>query len=250
MRRTTATAALALVLVATVWTTGCSRCGDDVPEAREVEGSKALPWEQVALGSDESGFRAAIAELASIPVDDAAARIGCREQFTIDVIDPETRTITERAGRGRSLTNCALLQAGSNRSWSLLSARGELVDGKLARLTFSFPAERFDALASELESRFGPGAEIELEDRSAVLLDSETRQSRLWKRDHELFALVRGDREARLVRQDTALAEQLPQMPAAAERGEPVELDDIGLGGGLDLDAALPDVEGLVGGDH
>jgi len=250
MRNKAIPVVLALALGVLAGAGGCSRCGDDVPKAREVEGSTQLPWERVELGTDQAGFRASLAALSGIAAADAAARIGCREQFTMDVIDADARTITERSGRGRELSNCALLQAGSNRSWSLLSARGELVDGKLMRVTFAFPAERFDVLAAELESRFGTGAVATLEDRSAVLLDSEDRDSRLWKREHELFALVRGDREVRFVRQDTTLGKQLPPMPAAAERGKPVSLDDIGLGGGLDLDAALPDVEGLIGGDH
>jgi hypothetical protein len=244
------TAAILLALGALVGHTGCSRCGDDVPEAREVAGSKALPWEQVELGVDPAGFRAAIASLAGVADQDAASRIGCRQQFTMDVIDAAGRTITERSGRKRSLSNCALLQAGSNRSWSLLSARGEFVDGKLMRLTFAFPKEGFAKLAAELESRLGAGAEVTLEDRSAVLLDSEARKSRLWKRDQELYALVEGDREARLIRQDAALGNLLPPMPEAGERGKPVDLDDIGLGGRLDLDASLPDVDGLIGGDH
>jgi len=252
MRQTTTTTT-ALVLATCLpllGVAGCSRCGDEVPEAREVEGSKQLAWEQVALGLDRDGFRTALARIAGVPDEEAAARIGCSDQFTMVVVDADERTITERSGRGRDLGNCTLLQAGAGRSWDLLSARGEFVDGALAGLTFAFPPERFDALAAELESRFGPGAAVTLEDRSAVLLDSEDRASRLWRRDGELFALVKGDREARLVRQDAALGARLPPLPRAAERGEPVSLDDIGLGGGLDLDAALPDVDGLIGGDH
>lgn len=250
MRNTIQLAALVLALGSLAGPSGCSRCGDDVPEAREIEGSAALPWERIELGTDRAVFRSALAALAGIPPGDAEARIGCREQFTMDVVDAEAGTVTERSGRGRELSNCALLQAGSNRTWKLLSARGEFVDGELKRLTFAFSAERFDELAAELASRFGQGAAITLEDRSAVLLDSEQRDSRLWKRAQELFALVEGDREARLVRQHRDLADLLQPMPPAAERGKPVSLDDIGLGGGLDLDAALPDVEGLIGGDH
>lgn len=244
------TAVILLALGASPWLAGCSRCGDEVPEAREAAGSSQLPWEKVALGADQAGFRASIAALAGIADDRAGTRIGCREHFTMDLIDAEARTITERSGRGLALANCALLQAGSDRSWSLLSARGEFVNGKLMRLTFAFPIQRFDALAAELGSRFGPGAETTLEDRSAVLLDSEDRESRLWTRDKELIALVKGDREVRLVRQDAALGRLLPPMPAASKRGKPVNLDDIGLGGGLDLDASLPAVDGLIGGDQ
>jgi hypothetical protein len=105
-------------------------------------------------------------------------------------------------------------------------------------------------LARDLAARFGPGKAFELEERSAVLLDGEARQCTLWKRGGELLALVRGERETRLVRQRSGLAELLPPMPEAAEPGEPVKLDDIGLGGGLDLDAPLPSVDGLVGGDR
>jgi hypothetical protein len=245
-----AVAFLAL-LGAAVGSGGCSRCSDDgVPEAQEVAGSSALDWEQVELGVDRQRFRGDLARLAGIPTEDAEARIGCRDQFTMDVIDPGERAITERSGRGHDLGNCTLQQAGSDRSWSLTSARGELVDGKLVRVTFAFGPDQHDRLAQDLTSRFGAGKGLELEERSAVLLDAETRQCSLWRRQGELIALVRGEREARLIRQSASLVELLPPMPEAAERGKPVDLDDIGLGGGLDLDAPLPSVEGLVGGDR
>jgi hypothetical protein len=241
---------MVIAIGAVSWTAGCSRCGEEVPRAEETVGSKQLPWERIELGSNESGFRKALVELTELPVERAAASIDCKDQFTMHVIDSEERTITERSGRGRELVNCTMLRAGSHRSWDLRSARGEFVDGKLMRLTFTFPENRFAALDEEIGARFGPGAETVLEERSAVLLDAEDRRSRLWRRDRELLALVQGVREVRIVRQDASLAGLLPPMPRAAERGEPVNLDDIGLGGGLDLDAALPDVEDLIGGDH
>lgn len=242
-------ALLSAAIGALVWLAGCSRCGDDVPEAQEVAGSQVLPWEQVELGVGHDRFRQSLAELAAIPPDQVAGRIRCLDQFTMDVVDPEARAIIERSGRGRELSNCALLQAGAGRSSHLVSARGEFVDGELERVTFAFAPQRFDDLVGELESRFGAGAVVTLEERSAVLLDSENMEGRLWKRGGELVALVRGDREVRLIRQDASLGQKLPKMPAAAERGKPVNLDDIGLGGGLDLDAALPEVDGLIGGD-
>jgi hypothetical protein len=242
--------AIPALLCAAAWLAGCSRCGDDVPEATEVEGSTALAWEAVELGIDRQRLVDELARLAGIPAGDAAARIGCRDQFTMDVIDPGERAIAERSGRGHDLANCTLQQAGADRSWSLVSARGELVDGKLVRVTFAFGPDQHDRLAQDLTARFGPGKGFELEERSAVLLDGEARQCALWRRGDELIALVRGQREARLIRQAGGLVEQLQPMPEAAERGEPVKLDDIGLGGGLDLDAPLPSVEGLVGGDR
>jgi hypothetical protein len=245
----------AVVISALVWAVagsgGCSRCADDgVPEAKEVEGSSPLLWESVELGVDRQRFSSDLARLAGIPAEEAKARIGCRDQFTMDAIDPGERAITERSGRGHDLGNCTLQQAGADRSWSLISARGELLDGKLVRVTFAFGPDQHDRLAQDLTARFGPGKGLELEERSAVLLDGEVRRCTLWKRRGELIALVQGRREARLIRQSDGLAELLPPLPEAAERGEPVKLDDIGLGGGLDLDAPLPSVEGLVGGDR
>lgn len=225
-------AALLLTAIgAPVVPAGCSRCGGEVPEAQEVAGSRALPWEKVELGADHDRFRRDLTALAAIPPDEVAGRIHCLDQFTMDVVEPAARAITERSGRGHELSNCALQQAGAERSSRLVSARGEFVDGKLERVTFAFAPQEFDGLVTELESRFGSGAATTLEDRSAVLLDSEDLEGRLWRRGRELVALVRGDRETRLIRQDASLDQQLPPMPAAAERGEPVSLDDIGLGG-------------------
>jgi hypothetical protein len=234
------------------WTSGCSRCSDDgVPTAEEVAGSAALPWEAVTLGVDQAKFVNDLAEMAGITAEEAQTRIRCGDQFTMDVIDPGEREIAERSGRGHSLGNCTLQQASSDRSWSLASARGELVDGKLVRVTFAFfGADQHGILARELRARFGPGASLELEERSAVLADSEPRDCTLWKRAGELIALIEGAGETRLIRQDLDLTGVLLPMPEAAERGEPVDLKDIGLGGGLDLDAPLPSVDGLVGGDH
>ena len=67
--------------------------------------------------------------------------------------------------------------------------------------------------------------------------------------DDELWVLGGSQRETTLVRQSPAALSGFPKPPKASVRGVPVSLDDIGLGGGLDLNDDLDDIPIVDGGD-
>jgi hypothetical protein len=230
------TTVVLLCAAAAVALAGCERCsdGDGLVASKETAGSEDLPWERMELGSGVEAFRSALAGLAGLAPEEAEAVITCVDQSAIEVVDPARGIASERSSGDGSLSNCALLQAGARKSWRLVSAKGEFLAGALVRATFDFPPDGHGEILAEMTGRFGPGEERELESRS--LLGTGRRAVRLWKVKGSLWILESGERTARLVHQDTERLARLPEPAPAAERGVPVSLDDIGLGGGLDLD--------------
>ncbi|MFO8072952.1 MAG: hypothetical protein R6V85_13850 [Polyangia bacterium] len=209
----------------------------EVPES-EAAGELPLVWESIPLGADEAGFREALAGLAGLNDAGARSRVSCAPLAALDVVDPERSLIEERSAGGRELTGCALLQAGSLKSWELIAVRGALLDGKLVSLGLTFVPEAFDDLERRLTERFGAGAAGELLERSAV--EEVERPARIWKAKGDLWALFRNERTIGLLCQRAEAAAKLPRPLPPARRGEPVDLEDIGLGGPLDLSEGEP----------
>jgi hypothetical protein len=241
---------LAMVLLGAGWVAGCARCGDD-PGLSEQPGSQPLAFERIELGASPAQFRAAVAELAGIGADDATRLISCGDQTALMVIDPGEETAEERLAGGHRLTNCALLQAAAvGRSWDVAAVRGEFVDDALASVTVSFAATAHQRLAAQLTERFGEPAAATIEERS--LLGEEEREHLLWRVRDELWALSQGRQNTLLVHQGLTRCQALPPLPEPKRRPAPVNLDDLGLGGGLDLKAPLPTIDAglLTGGDH
>lgn len=243
-------ALIAGLLLGAAGAAGCSKCGDD--DARiEQPGSQPLAFEGIALGASPAQFRAAVAELAGIAAEDAARLISCSDQTTLLVIDPRAETAEERGAGGHRLANCALLQAKAvGRSWDVAAVRGEFVDDALASVTISFAAAAHQRLIGQLNARFGEPARETIEERT--LLGEEAREHLLWRVRDELWALSAGRQNAILVRQSLPRCAALPPLPAPPDRPVPIDLDDLGLGGGLDLKAPLPQIDAglLVGGDR
>jgi len=244
------TALLAVVLLGSAGVAGCARCGDD-PGLTERPGSRPLAFEELTLGADPEQFRAAVAALAGITPDEATRLISCSDQTTLLVIDPREEVAEERAAGAHRLANCALLQATTvGRSWDVAAVRGEFVDDALASATISFAAAAHPRLERQLTERFGPPERETLAERS--LLGDEEREHLLWRVRDELWALSQGRQNALLVSQSLSRCAALPPLPEPPDRPEPIDLDDLGLGGGLDLKAPLPQVDAglLVGGDR
>ena len=228
---------------------GCTRCcgEEDIVETHEVEGSSQLPWEKISLGIDENEFKKAVTALPGLSEESAFARIMCSPQITIDVIDPKTGSMSERGSGDHSLSNCTFRQVGSaGQSSKPASVRGELVDGRLVSITFRFRAAGRDSLAKEIEKRFDRGTARKIKQISAI--GESSTDMLLWKVDDELWALGGSQRETILVRQSPASLSGLPEPPKASVKGVPVSLDDIGLGGGLDLNDDLDDIPTIDGG--
>ncbi len=247
---------IATLLAAGLTAGSCTRCGScsskpggrsgdpdarrpaiEVPES-EALGETPLAWESIQLGADEASFREALAGLAGLDDAGARSRVSCAPLAALDVVDPERSLIEERPAGGRELSGCALLQAGSLKSWELIAVRGALLDGRLISLGFTFVPEAFEGLERRLTGRFGSGAAGELLERSAV--EEVERPARIWKAGGDLWALFRDERKTSLLRQRAEAAAKLPRPLPPARRGEPVDLGDIGLGGPLDLSEGEP----------
>jgi hypothetical protein len=234
---------------------GCQRCSDrseasdpaaGLPPPVEPRAGRApLPWEAVALGADVTAFRVALGELAGIPGEDVAVRVACAPRATVEVIEPGGEVMVERTAAGHDLEGCALLQAGSGSSSPLASVRGDFVDGRLASVTFVFPAGEETRLRRDLEKRLGPATRRAMTLRTR--LGDEARDADVWNVAGAAWLLLPGERATTLVHQDPRSAAGLGRPEPVPARGQPVNLDDIGLGGGLDLDSPVqaPDLSAI-----
>lgn len=220
---------------------GCSRCGEGEAPPPGPDGAGAL-YDRLPLGGPERQLRAALAAFAGLEEKEAWLLVVCGDQAWLDVLDPEARTLTETPGGGRAIRRCTLPDAGIRRSSPLRSARADFLDGRAVSASWSFAAADYDAKRRELEARLGGGRDVRLEERSAV--GELERTAVVWSFRGEAWALIRG-LETRVVRQAAALR-ALPKPLAAPGRGEKVSLDDIGLGGGPDLDKPVPDVSDIL----
>ena len=222
---------------------GCSRCSDGgAAPAPGPEGGGAL-YDRLPLGAREAQIRAALAGIAGLTEEEAWLLVACGDQAWADVLDLDGEALAERPSGGRSIRRCTLPDAGAHKSSLLRSARVDFLDGKAVSASWSFAAADFDAHRKELEARLGKGEEIRLEERSA--LGELQRTAVVWKFGREAWALVQG-LETRVFRQDAVALAALPREAAPTKRGEKVSLDDIGLGGGLDLNKPVPDVSDIL----
>jgi len=222
---------------------GCSRCsGEKAVPGPTSDGGGAI-YDKLALGAEESQVRTSLAALAGLPEKDAWLLVVCGDQAWIDVLDLGDESLTETPSRGRSIRRCTLPDAGMHKSSSLRSARADFLDGKEVSASWSFAAEDYDVRRKELEARLGKGEEVRLEERSA--LGELQRAAVVWRFEGEAWALVRG-LETRVIRQDADALGALPKEKLSPKRGDKVSLDDIGLGGGLDLDKPVPDVTDIL----
>ncbi len=196
------------------------------------------------LGTDADSFRGVLAQLSGLQEEDAATIITCVDQSIIEVVDPAKGLISERPVVDGTLSNCALMQAGENKSWQLLSAKGEFLKGVMVGATYNFPADYHGGLLREMTARYGPGEERQL--RVINLLGDGSATMRLWSVDDKLWALEKGKGVTRLLHQDTDELTGLPEPTPPAEKGKPVSLDEIGLGGGLDLNDDLDDIPDVI----
>ena len=75
-----------------------------------------------------------------------------------------------------------------------------------------------------------------------IIIDEKRVDYQIWQETGEMWLLSRGETgTALLVHQDMKASETLPAPRRAAKRGEPVSLDDLGIGK-LDLNAPLPEL--------
>jgi hypothetical protein len=192
----------------------CSDCGQSAAGTRAGE---ALPWETIPLGIDQGTFRKVAASLSEADTD---TPITCRDQLSVLVPDVGDREIVERSAGSHPVKVCLLKATAPDSSSPLLEIRGDFVDRRLARLTFRFFPGQYEPLAQELTARFGPGLETKFEEQTLSTGELEN---------------------ALLTETDLSATKDLKPPPKASERGDPVSLEDIGIGK-LDLNEPLPEI--------
>ena len=214
---------------------GCSRCGEPTDGTAEA----VAKYDKLPLGADEAGVRAALADLGGFDPGGAAKFVTCNSLTRVDVLDLEETALIEKPVGRHSLLRCALLGGMFHRPSPILSAQCDLLDGRAASVSWIFAQSDYDKRRKELEAGFGVGDDVRLEERSA--LGELQRAATVWRRGNEVWALIPGI-ETRILKQDARVLSVLAPPAAPPARGSKVSLDDIGLGGGLDLTKPVPDL--------
>jgi hypothetical protein len=230
--------AIAIAAAATAASVGCSRCGDEPPQE-----TGAAVYDTIALGGTEATLRAQLAALGGFDPDGAAKFVKCDPLPRIDVLDLDDGALIEKPAGAHTLVRCALMGGRFHRASPISWAQGDLLDGRVVAAKVAFYIGEHDKRRAELEAYLGSGDEVRLEERSA--LGESQRDAVVWRRGGEAWAIL-GGRETRILKQDAEALGVLAEPGEPAGRGDKVSLDDIGLGGGLDLEKPLPSDEGLV----
>ena len=217
---------------------GCSQC-EDGPQTAD-----RLPaYARLSLGATEAALRSELAALGGFDPKGATRFVTCSDLARTDILEVETPAMVEKAAPGHSLIRCTLMGGMYHRSAPFSSARGDLLDGRVFSAAWNFAPSDFDTRRRELETALGPGEDVRLEESSA--LGELQREAVVWRAEGVQWALIRG-LETRIVKQgDTGQTAFAP--PAATPKhGSKISLDDIGLGGGLDLTKTVPDLSAIL----
>lgn len=217
-------------------------CGDCTggPGQIEQKTGDALTFETVPLGIPPAAFVKAALELADLKDVEINEKTACRDQVAMAVPDIDDERIVERGKGSHALTSCVVRTNLADQSTTLLEMRGEFIDNRLVRLSFRMKPAELEKLRKRIAARFGKGATLRL---SEQLIVEETAQNyQIWQEKGEIWMLSKGATgTARFVHQDLEASEALPEPPKAAKRGEPVSLEDLGIGK-LDLNAPMPEL--------
>ena len=201
---------------------------------------EAVLWEQISLGTSTAAFLKTAGSLVGIRTEIPESG-ACGAQTALTVPDPDEKRIVERPGTGHALSNCRLQSSSGSQSSKLLEVRGEFIDNRLSRLRFRFPEAERAGMMQQLAARFGPGDDIELSDED--ILEARKLTVHYWRDGDDLWTVEAGTSgTVILTHQDLTQSKTLPAPAEASRKGEPVSLDDIGIGK-LDLKAPLPTVD-------
>ena len=151
------------------------------------------------------------------------------------------KIVVDRSAGGHSLLNCQAQVKKKEGKGGIIGVRGELLDNRLARLTFHFVPKVYPMIVNEFETRFGKANVLTFKENT--ILGQETLDTLVWRQDEEIWLLRRGRGQTTLlIHQDLKASRVLPEPSPPAKRGKPVSLEDIGIGK-LDLTAPLPKIE-------
>ena len=218
--------------------TGCERCSDSNIEKH----GDAVIWELIPFGISEETFIIQTASLMAVvpPKRD----LTCKEQITMPYPDLDEKEIVERPGGDLTLTACTIRAHSAEQTSTLLEIKGEFVADELSRLVFRFTSSQAVNVEESLKKRFGEGDTVTVKEQ--VIIEETPASYRYWRDKKEVWLLTRGTNDTvLLIHQDLVSGATLKKPAPIAEKGKPVSLDDIGLGGKLDLNAPLPNLDDL-----
>jgi len=218
---------------------GCSRCDEPADGTADA----VSKYDTIPLGASEAAVRAGLAALGGFDPGGATRFVKCTDLARIDALDLEENALVEKPAIGHSLVRCTLLGGMFRRSSPILSAQYDLLDGRNASASWSFAPSDYYKRRAELQAYLGAGEDVRLEERSA--LGELQRAATVWRRENEAWALLSG-LETRVLRQDAMALAALAPPAETPERGSKISLDDIGLGGGLDLTKPIPDLSEIL----
>ncbi len=226
-----------------VWAVLLGACGDCGGGPGRIEQKKGdeLSFESIPLKINKAEF--VKQALALTQVDPAGTDIKkvCGDQITLSVPDIGEETIVERAKGNHALANCLIRTNRAAQSTALLEVRGEFIDDRLARTSFRLTPAAYDNIRKTIEGRFGKGATVTLTEQ--IIIEETKADYQIWQEAGEIWMLYKGETGTTLfVHQDLETSRTLPEPPKATKRGEPVSLEDLGIGK-LDLNAPLPDLD-------
>lgn len=231
---------------AVIWVMGLLVFAQGLPGCRCEGGNNmqkqgdSLAWEQVDLLCDQKTFLKIAPPLAGV-VDKMSPSDICGNQISLSVPDMDEKVIAERSGKGRTLTNCHVRSSIGTQTSTLLEIRGEFIDDRLSRASFRFKEDGRAQILSLLQKRFGPGDDIVLSEQD--IFGQKDMRVHYWRDNNEIWLLGEPTSgTVLLIHQDLKSGATLPLPEDASKKGEPVNLDDIGIGK-LDLNAPLPELD-------
>ena len=218
----------------------CNQCSKSNIERK----GDAVSYEQLRFGVDEDTFLRE--SLSLIPLEHAPSKEkSCKDQVSMLFPDLDEKSVTERVASKGPITTCLVRSHHLKQTSTLIEIRGEFLDGKLSRMTFSFDKSRYQSLESALKMRFGEGDSMRLVEQ--VIIEDEEKTYQYWTDEKEIWLLSdRKEDPIVLIRQDLLSGQRgLKKRAPVPKKGVPISLDDIGIGK-LDLnDAPLPDLTGI-----
>ena len=214
-------------------------CDEHYDNVRERTGDP-LSFEAFYLGLDEPAFKNVLSESLKLDRTTLSSLVKCSDQAFLGVPHFKLKKIEERPAGDHRLTYCSWKKQIRDSTDELIEIRADFLDGRLVKVSFRYPASNYSAVENRITKRLGPGGGIAL----AEQMDAERVETEYhyWMQQNELWLLSRVTAgHVLLICQDLKVDTLLPGPVAASKKGQPVSLEDLGIGS-LDLNAPLPEI--------
>lgn len=232
----------ALIQVVVLLAMACD-CDQQYDNVRERKG-EPLSFEAFYLGLEEPAFKNVLSESLNLDRTTLSSTVECRDQAFLGVPHFKLKKIEERPAGDHRLTYCSWKKQTPDSTDELIEIRADFLDGRLVKVSFRYPASNYSAVENRIAKRLGPGGGIAF----AEQMDAERVETEYhyWMQQNELWLLSRVTAgHVLLTYQDLKVDTILPASIAASKKGQPVSLEDIGIGS-PDLDAPLPEIPKVI----